>query len=113
MINFFDCRWLSVLLFLPLTTVAQWDDRNLLPTPSLPPAGYEDGLLERDVTITETETEVIYEYRINGQVYMVKVDPIAGPPYYFFDHNGDGELDIHTPGPPAAQSVQQWLLFSW
>ena len=113
MINFFDCRWLSVLLFLPLTTVAQWDDQEMLSAPSLPPLDYEERLLGAEVTITETETAIIHEYRINGQIYMVRVDPIVGPPYYFFDHNGDGQLDIHTPGPPAARSVQQWLLFSW
>lgn len=64
-----------------------------------------------EVTIKETETEVIYEYRIRGRVYMVRIDPIVGPPYYLLDTNGDGVLDVQENRAPG--SVPQWLLFNW
>lgn len=83
-----------------------------LPTPNIPAAPYPGEGVEPEVTITETETEVVTEYRIKGKLYMVKIDPVAGPPYYLFDTDGDGTLDRdEDPGPDI--SVPQWLLFSW
>ena len=88
-----------------------------LPTPApsassaYPGASAQDGIAP-EVTITETDTEVIYEYRIKGKLYMVKIDPLAGPPYYMFDTDGDGELDADEDRGPNL-SVPQWLLFSW
>jgi hypothetical protein len=69
--------------------------------------------LEPDVTIRETGSEKIYEYRINGRLVMVRVKPNVGPPYYFVDQNGDGELDYTTSDPRNGPSVNQWILFRW
>jgi hypothetical protein len=55
---------------------------------------------------------VIYEYRSKGKLYMVKIDPLAGAPYYLFDSDGDGELDAREDRGPNL-SVPQWLLFRW
>jgi hypothetical protein len=64
------------------------------------------------VTIIETDEEIIYEYRVNGRLYMVKVEPMVGPPYYLLDVDGDGTLDVQDRRVPAL-AVPQWLLFSW
>jgi len=79
------------------------------PPPELPP-GAEP--LEPEVTIIRREAATIQEYRINGQLYLVKVIPDRGPPYYLADSDGDGTLDVRGDGlePPG---VFQWLLFSW
>jgi hypothetical protein len=69
--------------------------------------------LEPDVTIRETRSEKIYEYRVNGRLVMVRVQPRVGPPYYFVDNNGDGELDYTTDDPRKGPSVNQWILFRW
>lgn len=69
--------------------------------------------LEPDVTIRETGSEKIYEYRINGRLVMVRVKPRVGPPYYFIDNNGDGELEYTTDDPTAGRDVNQWILFRW
>ncbi|ESQ14020.1 MAG: hypothetical protein N838_13130 [Thiohalocapsa sp. PB-PSB1] len=98
------------------TAAAQnrFDDARVLPeaAPIAPLPPTSDTLIDPEVTITETDTEVIYEYRVNGQLYMVKVQPVIGPPYYMMDIDGDGQLDVQDQSPPEL-AVPQWLLFSW
>jgi hypothetical protein len=106
-------------LMLPLAAAgpatAQDDDSGMfsLPTPEVPSGPYPgDSVSAPEVTIRETETEVIYEYRVRGRVYMVRIDPIAGPPYYLLDTDGDGTLDVQQQDVPD-MALPQWLLFSW
>jgi len=62
-----------------------------LPEPPLPPPGYEpDPALEPQVTILKRGEDTVEEYRINGRLYMVKVTPPHGTPYYLIDRQGDG-----------------------
>jgi hypothetical protein len=68
--------------------------------------------LEPEVTIRETDGKTIHEYRINGQLYMVKITPRKGPPYYLMDLDGDGEMDVREED-PARIVVPQWILFRW
>jgi len=82
------------------------------PAPTAPSQARSEDLIEPEVTIIETDTEVIYEYRANGRLYMVKIQPMAGPPYYMLDIDGDGLLDVQNQNPPEL-AVPQWLLFSW
>ncbi len=44
-------------------------------------------------TRTERNGDVISEYRVQGQLRMVRVQPARGPVYYMIDSNGDGRLD--------------------
>jgi len=81
---------------------------GLLP---LPYQGEEVGM-EPEVTIIETGQERIYEYRVRGQRYMVKVQPQIGPPYYLLDTTGDGELDT-CKDRVWSNMLPQWVLFSW
>lgn len=83
-----------------------------LETPELPPASYQGETVGPDVTILETEQGLVYEYRVNGQLYMVKVQPPVGPPYYLLDTNGDGLLDTQQDR-VWNNAVPQWLLHSW
>ena len=68
--------------------------------------------LEPEVTIRRNERETVYEYRRNGQLFMVRVLPVVGPPYYFVDVDGDGALE-YRPGDPHQNNVNQWLLHRW
>lgn len=106
---------LMLLLAVAAPASAQDDEEGLfsLPTPEVPSAPYPgESVGAPDVTIRETPTETIYEYRVKGQVYMVKVEPIVGPAYYMLDTDGDGVLDVQEQRVPDL-SVPQWLLFSW
>ncbi len=90
-------------------------DLNALPDLPEPPAEVRSGEpLEPDVTIIETDRETVEEYRVNGQLYMVKVTPKGGfPPYYFVDTDGDGQLETRQFGLAPKVLVPQWILFSW
>jgi len=80
--------------------------------PDIPSATYQGETVEPEVTIIETEKETIYEYRVRGQLYMVKVQPQLGPPYYLLDTNGDGRLDVQQDR-VWNNAVPQWVLFNW
>ena len=78
-----------------------------------PPQQLQSGEpLEPEVTIRRTPRETVYEYRLNGQLYLVRVQPRFGPPFHFVDVNGDGTLD-YRPGEPLRDNVNQWILFRW
>lgn len=79
-----------------------------------PPASLSDqeNQLEPEVTIKEEPSRSVHEYRINGRLYMVKIVPKAGPPYYLMDLDGDGEMDAQEEDPRKIV-VPQWVLFRW
>lgn len=103
----------SLLLFVATIT---WADNNSnqisAPPPDIPPQFDEGESLEPEVTIIESDKETIHQYSINGQIYMVKVIPRNGSPYYLLDTDGDGVIDVQPDGPRNI-AVQQWILFSW
>ncbi|PVV15880.1 MAG: hypothetical protein B6D82_02520 [gamma proteobacterium symbiont of Ctena orbiculata] len=90
------------------------EDEAVPEPPELPlPEIVVDGeVIEPEVTIIKREEGMIYEYRINGQLYMVKVQPDAGPPYYMVDRDGDGEFDSRSTDPTNI-SVPKWILMRW
>lgn len=83
-----------------------------LDAPPPPPQLQSGQPLEPQVTIRRTERETVYEYRRNGQLFMVRVQPRFGPPYHFVDVDGDGELD-YRPGEPSRNNINQWILYRW
>ncbi|MET0893680.1 MAG: DUF2782 domain-containing protein [Pseudoxanthomonas sp.] len=60
---------------------------------------------------TESNGDVIEEYRVAGQLRMVKVTPSRGPAYYLMDENGDGRLD-KSKGEGTVSPVY-WKLYGW
>lgn len=70
--------------------------------------------IEPTVTIREEEDRRIEEYRINGQVYMVKITPLGGVPYYYIDTDGDGRLELDmdkqalNPVQPVYWKIKEW-----
>lgn len=62
------------------------------PIPDIPPPEMIDPDLEPQVTITTRGTDTIEEFRLHGRLYMVKVTPRNGRPYYLVDERGDGRM---------------------
>lgn len=61
-------------------------------------------------TRTESNGDVITEYRVAGALKMVKVVPLRGPAYYIYDRNGDGIVDQKdSQGGP----LTYYRLFGW
>ena len=90
-------RFITVVLFcVALPVAAQTQPKpNLqpVPEPPPPPPGFElDTALEPQVTILKRGTDTVEEYRIGGRLYMIKVTPARGAPYYMIDHKGDGRF---------------------
>ena len=96
---------LALLLALPGAAGAQGEDPDIPPEHRIAP-----GKGDPEVTIIQKPHMTITEYRSGGRVYMVKVDPDVGPPYYLIDRNGDGEWDDRM-GPDV--TVPQWTIFEW
>ena len=72
-----------------------------VPTPPPPPENYhppaapelpDAGQPEPEVTITTKGTEIHEEYRLGGRLYMIKVVPKKGKPYYLIDREGGGQF---------------------
>jgi hypothetical protein len=55
-----------------------------------------DANLEPQVTIVKKETETREEYRIKGKLYMVKVTPAVGKPYYWSTTRATASLSKPT-----------------
>ena len=62
---------------------------------------------------TETNGDVVEEYRVAGQLRMVKVTPSRGPAYYLMDENGDGRLDRSKGASEKDISPVYWNLYGW
>ena len=105
-------RLLLLALLAPLFALAA--DKPVLeplPEPPPPPAGYEpDAASEPQVTIIKRGEESIEEYRINGQLYMQKVTPAHGVPYYLVKENVDGGW-ARMDGPGERLAIPNWVLF--
>lgn len=78
-----------------------------------PPEPVQSGEpLEPEVTIIQKDGETVEEYRVAGRLYMVKVTPSVGAPYYLMDQDGDGRLESRVDG-LTDPIVPQWVIFSW
>ncbi len=106
--------WATIVLLgvLALATPQGFPADPIPPPPPLLPAeegtdAPPDSYLEPEVTITTRKDAVHYEYRINGRLYMIKVVPTKGAPYYLVDQDGTGEWR-RVGGPDVAPPM--WVL---
>jgi Protein of unknown function (DUF2782) len=60
----------------------------------LPPPPVMDGASdnEPEVTITKQTEQTVEEFRVGGRLYMIKITPKVGAPYYLVDDRGDGKF---------------------
>ena len=82
-------------------------------TPVPPPPAIADGMIEGggpepEVRIIQKGADKIEEYRINGLLYMIKVTPSIGFPYYLVDDDGTGNLKQIDPARRIV--IPQWVL---
>ena len=70
-----------------------------------------DSDIQPSVTIQEHSNRVVEEYRVNNNLYMVKVTPSVGAPYYLVDQDGSGDMEYRRSVYGA--QAPQWTLFSW
>lgn len=65
------------------------------------------------VTLREHDNRLVEEYRVNNNLYMIKITPTVGAPYYLVDEDGSGDMAWHRGASSFEQNIPQWTLFSW
>lgn len=103
-------RLLMILLLVLSAPLAAQMLEPLEPPPP-PPEGMTDDPVEPEVTILQRGGDRVEEYRVNGRLYMVKVTPPHGVPYYLVDRAGDGVMIRQDRRPEL--SVPMWVIKSW
>ncbi len=89
---------------------------NLEPLP--PPPAFEPGAASQDdlgepqVTITKEAGQTVEEYSANGKLYMIKVTPAHGVPYYLVDSKGDGKF-ARQESADSGLRVPRWVIFKF
>lgn len=68
--------------------------------------------LAPEVVIRQEEDRTVEEYISGGRVYMVRITPTIGEPYYLIDTTGDGLLDMRHETFEPVKPVY-WKLFEW
>jgi hypothetical protein len=76
------------------------------------PATSEEQLDEQPVNISKQTETTIEEYRANGRLYMIKITPKHGAPYYLVDDLGDGRFARHE-GLDSGVRVPRWIIKSF
>ena len=100
--------WLITTLMLPLAFAqdkpSSVRDLDLSIDPSV---------IEPNVTIKKHGNRVEEEYSVNNNVYMIKITPSSGPPYYLVDPEGSGDYEMRRHAAGMDIRVPQWSLISW
>jgi len=86
-------------------------DAELLEAVPPPPRIKEGEALEAEpeITIRKKDKKTIQEYRINGELYMMKITPEHGVSYYLYREDQHSDWVNVGPNPPLA--VPKWTLF--
>ncbi len=74
---------------------------------------YHEDELQPEVQVKEHENRTVEEYRINGNLYMIKIKPKFGPAYYLVDDTGTGELDLRRTASGRDIVIPRWTLLTW
>ncbi|GHT84145.1 hypothetical protein AGMMS49543_13390 [Betaproteobacteria bacterium] len=99
------------LFALSLPVLAQNEPAGLQPLPEIPPPPGIEEFEEPQVTIVQRDSDTVTEYRVRGKLYMVKVTPLHGVPYYLIDREGKGEMVRDDSAPTL--SVPMWVIKQW
>jgi hypothetical protein len=85
-----------------------------IPEPPLPavPTNPNDPTLEPQVTIRQQGEDTVEEFRINGQLYMIRVVPRNGIPFYLTAPPGEGTYPAPVSSGPEVRPPL-WVIFSW
>ena len=105
-------KYLFSCIFLVISIFAIADDTEVLENISPPPTSIEsDYIGEPEVTIKKEGTKTLEEFRINGQLYMIKVNPDNMPSYYLYkDMSGGDWVRYNTVDPMI---VPQWVILEF
>lgn len=84
-----------------------------LKQPIIPGALMDGQTIEPDVNIIQKKDRTIKEYRLYGRLYMIKITPTLGFPYFLTDTDGDGSLETTQHELDSGLLVPSWVLLKW
>jgi len=100
----------------PLVAMAETPKPTPTPADAVPLEDFPPPIISNEenadkpkITIVKKKGETIEEYRINGQLYMMKITPEHGVPYYLHKEDQDGSW-VNT-GPVEPISIPKWTIF--
>ena len=114
--RFSACLLVWSALALPALAQNRPADLQPIPEPPPPPPGLlDESAMEPQVTIRRRGEDRVEEHRVNGRLYMIKVTPSHGTPYYLVDPNGDGGFVREEFGGQSEKhlSVPMWVIHSF
>lgn len=103
-------RFLLLALFPAVVLAAPASAPVAIEPPPVPPSSAAD---EPEVRIVERAEATVAEYRRHGKLYMMKVTPKIGEPYYLIDREGKGRFDRADMPANGRIVVPQWVLFEF
>jgi hypothetical protein len=77
--------------------------------PPPPPMSADDAADEPQVTIIKETEQTVEEYRMHGKLYMIKITPKHGVPYYLVDDKGDGKF-ARQESMDSGLRVPRWVI---
>jgi hypothetical protein len=111
---------LRLLVALLLASGLAWSQNSvkpagLEPIPDGPPdTADESNVPAPEVTIRQRGGQgAVEEYRIGGVLYMIKINPVKGSPYYLVDTDGDGNMETRYNDLQSNLAIPAWVLLRW
>lgn len=90
--------------------------------PVPPPRMRSGEALEPEARTIRQAHETIIEYRVNGHLRAIRIEPDGFPAYWLIDVDGDGRLDSGGDGrldnrtgglDPVGEMIPRWMIFNW
>lgn len=102
-----------VFLSPPILFAATPPDAEIIDEVPSPPQIQDGEVLEGEpeVTIHKKDKKTVHEYRIHGELYMMKIIPDHGVAYYLYRE--DQQSDWVNVGPNKPLAVPKWTLFTF
>jgi hypothetical protein len=102
---------LPAAFLLALATATAPAPKDVPMPPTAPPPAAEDNA--PTVTIRSgANGDRVEEYRQGGKVFMVKITPLRGKPYYLYDDDRNGRLD-RSDADRVSVSPVYWTIYEW
>ncbi len=103
----------AILFTLAVPVYAGQPSLEPVPDAKPPPATGMEEDMQPEISIIKRDDAEMHEYRLNGALYMIKVIPRIGAPYYLIDTTGDGNLNLRRSELDPAFVVPSWMIFRW
>jgi len=105
--------FMLILLCACVMAPALADDDQSRQAPPVSAPDITDQLQQPQIIVRPAPSGEVEEYRIGGQLYMIKVTPEKGISYYLVDTDGDGSLETRRNELSSQFAIPQWTLKRW